>query len=59
MLDVIFGMDRRFILIHTWAMKGGAYRITKLESKVVQEEAARISELVKLVASIFGVTKHV
>jgi hypothetical protein len=27
--------------------------------RVVQEEAAHISELVKLVASIFGVTKHV
>lgn len=32
------------------------YWITTLESRLVQEEAARVSELVK---SIFGVTKHV
>lgn len=35
------------------------YRITELGRKAVQEEAARASELVKLAASIFGVTKHV
>jgi len=52
-------MDRRIILIHTWAMNGGAVIGSLTRVMVVQEEAARISELVKLAASIFGVTKHV
>ncbi|MCI0390168.1 MAG: helix-turn-helix transcriptional regulator [Acidobacteria bacterium] len=34
------------------------YRITKLGRKVVQAEAARMSELVKLAASTFGIAKH-
>jgi len=55
----VFGMDRRIILIHTWAMNGGAVIGSLTRVMVVQEEAARISELVKLAASIFGVTKHV
>lgn len=36
----------------------GYQRITKLGRKVVQQEAARMSKLVKLAASTFGITKH-
>jgi hypothetical protein len=56
---VIFGMDRRIILSHTWRLMAALTGSLNSSQRVVQEEAAHISELVKLVASIFGVTKHV
>ena len=53
-------MDRRIILIHTWAMNGGVVTGSLNSSKRwCRKKPLALVKLVKLAASIFGVTKHV